>query len=60
LDVILNAAHPIDSDGLSSPDRQLLQLAFVYFVFELSKIDVLRVLAAGINQLVDQERTQDD
>jgi len=60
LDVILDVADSIDGDSLSRPDRQRLQLAFVYLIFELNQIEGLLILTAGVNQFVDQERTQDD
>ena len=49
-----------DSNSLGRLDRKLLQLESINLLVQLNQIDVLGVLAARIDQLINQNRAGHD
>jgi hypothetical protein len=51
--VILESRSAISGDSFGRSNRQLFQLAVLDFLMELNQVDVLYVLAARIDELID-------
>jgi hypothetical protein len=57
-DIVLAAI--IHGNYFGCLDRQLCQLTLLDLLFQLGEIDIGCVLAAGVNELVNEERARDD
>ena len=58
--MVFSVVVAANGNGLGSLDRELLQLGSIDLLVQLNQIDILRVFAAWIDQLINQHRAGHD